>query len=149
MNGPRTLSNENMSYLVISMGESLKENQGSEVADYDLFMCAPHFTGDGTSLHQATHDFLTLLASVKEDAQLLQELEFPLNWVSNCFACPCWLYISLTCAIQADKLPPAFETRCPQPRNIFARAVSQVNFLKTLEKEIVRSIFTFLFLPSY
>jgi hypothetical protein len=67
MNGPRTLSNEHLSYLVISQ----RPSKGDE---YDLLMCAPHFIGDGTSLHQSTHELLVLLSSPKSDDDLRQEL---------------------------------------------------------------------------
>ena len=75
MNGPRTLCDEKLSYLIISLPEDGKETN-SEFGEYDLLMCAPHFTGDGTSLHQSTHDFLSLLASPLSPEQLSQELDF-------------------------------------------------------------------------
>jgi hypothetical protein len=79
MDGPRVLSNEYLSYLIISESESpLDEN----VSQYDILMCAPHFIGDGTALHQSTHALLCLLTSDKADAALAEELNGLQNWVS-------------------------------------------------------------------
>lgn len=78
MDGPRLLSDDHLSYLIISTPH---ETEG-EREEYDLVMCAPHFTGDGTSLHQSTHDLLALLASPMSESQLLEELHFSMNWVS-------------------------------------------------------------------
>ena len=67
-----------MSYLVISTSYSETE---TDEGDYDLLMCAPHFIGDGASLHQCTHEFMTLLASAQSLQDLMQKLVQPLNWV--------------------------------------------------------------------
>lgn len=72
MNGPRTLSNDYLSYLVISQQTSKEEK-------YDLLMCAPHFLGDGMSLHQSTHDLIVLLTSSKSDMDLLHDLQAQLE----------------------------------------------------------------------
>ncbi|KAG6911271.1 hypothetical protein DXG01_002110 [Tephrocybe rancida] len=120
MNGQRTLSNIHLSYLVISSPNlaslSTKDNEASDECDYDLFMCAPHFTGDGTSLHQCTNDLLALLASSSSDEDLLASIDLAQSWI--------------------DRLPPAFETRCAVPRGQFPKGVSKVNFLMAREKEI-------------
>jgi hypothetical protein len=39
---------------------------------------------------------------------------------------------------QDEKLPPGAETRLSVPRSGFAKAVSKVNFIQTLRKEVVR-----------
>jgi len=80
MNGPRTLCDGKLSYLIISLPEDGKE-MDSQFTEYDLLMCAPHFTGDGTSLHQSTHDLLSLLASPLSPEQLSQELDFSSSFV--------------------------------------------------------------------
>ncbi|KAG6901738.1 hypothetical protein C0995_008392 [Termitomyces sp. Mi166 len=118
MNGPRTLSNAHLSYLVISSPNlgSCNIDDVSGEHDYDLLMCAPHFTGDGTSLHQCTHDLLALLASSVSDEDILASIDLSQPWI--------------------NRLPPAFETRCTVPRSQFARGVSKINFLMTREKEI-------------
>jgi hypothetical protein len=79
MDGPRVLSNEYLSYLIISESESPLDKN---VSQYDILMCAPHFIGDGTALHQSTHALLCLLTSEKADAALAEELNVLQNWVS-------------------------------------------------------------------
>jgi hypothetical protein len=81
MNGPRTLSNEHLSYLVISTPVPSSETYSTDVVDYDLMMCAPHFIGDGTALHQSTHELLCLLTSTQTNEELRSELDKPQDWV--------------------------------------------------------------------
>lgn len=76
LNGPRLLSNENLSYLIISGPKDFGEN--GNMVDCDLLLCAPHFAGDGMSLHRSIHDFLSLLASSSTDEQLFKILEVSL-----------------------------------------------------------------------
>ena len=79
MNGPRTLSNARLSYLAIS---SPNVDGCSEEYNYDLLMCAPHFTGDGMSLHQCTHDLLELLASSMSNEDMLASIDLSQPWAS-------------------------------------------------------------------
>lgn len=92
MNGPRTLSNEHLSYLVIS--EPQPSDSTGDLGEYDLLMCAPHFTGDGSSLHQSTHELFSLLSSPKSEAALTEELMSMSNWVS-----PIWMRQARTVAV--------------------------------------------------
>jgi hypothetical protein len=117
MNGPRIVFDSKLSVLIISTREGeIDQQKGS--AEYDLLMCAPHFTGDGTSLHQSTHELLTMLASKRTDEQLLEDLYLSADW--------------------ADTLPPAFEHRCAVPKARLAKAATKVIFLLSMEREIVR-----------
>lgn len=70
LNGPRTLSNNRLSYLILSEGE---KSDGS-LANYELMVCAAHFLGDGMALHQFANDFLNLLGSEKTDNELKMDL---------------------------------------------------------------------------
>lgn len=81
MNGPRTLSDDYLSYLVIST-PTLQEDESE--CEYDLLMCAPHFMGDGTSLHLSTHELLALLASPLTDSEIQSQLPVftSTDWVS-------------------------------------------------------------------
>ncbi|KAF5366062.1 hypothetical protein D9757_012394 [Collybiopsis confluens] len=115
LNGPRTLSDERMSYLVISNPMESIYDDGHN-GQFELLMCAPHFIGDGASLHQCTHEFVTLLASPQSSYDLLQILTLPLNWV--------------------DLLPPALESRIQIPSSGIARAAAKVNYLQTMYNEI-------------
>ncbi|KAG6811926.1 hypothetical protein H0H92_005257 [Tricholoma furcatifolium] len=121
MNGPRTLSNNHLSHLVISLSGS---DESSLERDYHLLMCAPHFTGDGTSLHQSTHDLLAILSSSASNQELLDSIDLSTPWI--------------------NRLAPAYESRCPVPPrdHKFARAAAKINFALTKEKEIGGHRFT-------
>lgn len=83
MNGPRTLSNDHLSYLVISSSAPSSETISSDGVEYDLMMCAPHYTGDGTALHQSTHDLLCILTSTQTNKDLQRELDEHRDWVRS------------------------------------------------------------------
>ena len=131
MNGPRILSNDTLSYLVVS--PNLTSREGDQI-ECDLLMCAPHFIGDGTALHQSTHELLCLLASPRCDEELCQELGVTPNWVSIVQRAS--LGGLINSREQLDILPPAFETRLKVPSSAFQKAASKVNVLKTFQKEI-------------
>jgi hypothetical protein len=94
LNGPRTLSNERLSYLVVSRTPTPDDQlptppstpltsgdppagltddltDGDRVVDFEIFICAAHFIGDGMALHQFANDFFGLLGS----AMSLEEME--------------------------------------------------------------------------
>ncbi|KAF5373111.1 hypothetical protein D9758_001718 [Tetrapyrgos nigripes] len=122
MNGPRTLSNDHLSTLVISTPRQAKNSSAQETTHYDLLMCAPHFAGDGSSLHQCSHELLALIASQLPDAQLSEEIRFgAVSW--------------------KDVLPPALETRLPVPQSPLAKAASKINYAQTLRKEVGGHVF--------
>ncbi|THV07842.1 hypothetical protein K435DRAFT_847650 [Dendrothele bispora CBS 962.96] len=123
MNGPRTLSNDHLSYLIISIPSGDVESAAQATLQYDLLMCAPHFVGDGSSLHQCTHELFALLASPLSNAQISEEL---LNSHAS------W----------NDVLPPALESRLPVNQRRFAKAAAQVNYAQTLRKEIGGHVFS-------
>ncbi|ESK89226.1 hypothetical protein Moror_5174 [Moniliophthora roreri MCA 2997] len=115
MNGPRTLSSIQLSYLVVSSLEEQATGTSTQ-GEYDLLMCAPHFLGDGASLHQCTHELLSVLSSPNSISELEQELLGTRNW--------------------AEILPIAVDDRLPPPGNRLKKAASNVNLIKTLEREI-------------
>jgi hypothetical protein len=84
LNGPRTLSNERLSYLVVShtptldvqlptppltprisaevsAGLSAHPTCDDRVFNHELLICASHFIGDGMALHQFANDFFGML----------------------------------------------------------------------------------------
>jgi hypothetical protein len=84
LNGPRTLSNERLSYLVVSHTPTLDVQLptppstpristevsaelsahatcNDRVFNHELLICATHFIGDGMALHQFANDFFGLL----------------------------------------------------------------------------------------
>lgn len=67
--------------LIISTAIATGED-ATGLVDFDLLMCAPHFIGDGTSLHQSTHELLCIVTSSKSDAELIEELGQAKDWVS-------------------------------------------------------------------
>ncbi|KAH7867983.1 uncharacterized protein C8R40DRAFT_1063084 [Lentinula edodes] len=119
LNGSRTLSDERMSYLVISTSSDLEPSANNDEGKYDLLMCAPHFIGDGASLHQCTHELMTLLSSPQTTHDLAQSLIRPPNWV-----------------LLVDLLPPALESRLPVLSSRIGKATAKVNYLQTLHREI-------------
>ncbi|KAJ7698644.1 hypothetical protein B0H17DRAFT_324927 [Mycena rosella] len=116
MDGPRVLSNDYLSYLIISRQGTVPDGPDNETAEYDLLMCAPHFIGDGTALHQSTHELLCLVTSDKTDAELAWDLNKVQNW--------------------AEILPLNVEARLSVPASALGRAACKINYLQTLSREI-------------
>lgn len=69
LNGPRTLSQDRLSYLIISHAQDCTttspptpaHSSSGDEASYDILICATHFLGDGMALHQFANDFFGLL----------------------------------------------------------------------------------------
>ena len=78
LNGDRTLSNDRLSYLIISSdgaNTNTPTNHSLEsVKNYDLMICATHFLGDGMALHQFANDFFVILGSSMDETALLEKL---------------------------------------------------------------------------
>lgn len=136
LNGPRTLSNDRVSYLILSQPSSQlipspprtptsstsssSQDAPSEVeGSYDLLICAAHFLGDGMALHQFAHDFFTLLGGEKTQSELVELLRH--EWESR---------------RTADVLPPALEDNLPVTGNKFRRAAVKVEFQKNQDRLI-------------
>ncbi|KIY47381.1 hypothetical protein FISHEDRAFT_24173, partial [Fistulina hepatica ATCC 64428] len=121
LNGPRTLSNERLSYLILS-GKNLDCNgfRLPNLEIYDLMICAAHFIGDGMALHQFANTFLETL-SKKNEAELESMLEK--EW-----------------AFQLEKsftLPPSMESRLEEPpKSRLGRAMAAVDFQRSQERFI-------------
>jgi hypothetical protein len=97
LNGPRTLSDDRLSYLILSQTEA----SDTELPRHELLICATHFLGDGMALHQFANDFFSLLGSAKTDSELETEVhkEYQIRRASS-FAkvCPTtyWFFMKLT-----------------------------------------------------
>jgi hypothetical protein len=93
LNGPRTLSNERLTYLVISHTPTLdaqlptppstpSPDESADLAahpthddrvfNHELLLCATHFVCDGMALHQFSNDFFGLLGSDRSQEELDQ-----------------------------------------------------------------------------
>ncbi|GAA5859673.1 hypothetical protein JCM8547_006187 [Rhodosporidiobolus lusitaniae] len=67
LNGPRTLSDDRLAYLVISTPESTFSSRDDE-QEYDFFLFSTHFLGDGMALHTTANEFFTLLGGSPSEA---------------------------------------------------------------------------------
>jgi hypothetical protein len=99
LNGPRSLSNSRLSYLVVSQPPEdglgiptppvtphlSADATGDITRQYELLICAMHFIGDGMALHQFANDFFCLLGCEKTapELELQLETEWRERWASN------------------------------------------------------------------
>lgn len=117
LNGSRTLSNERLSYLVVSTVQNTSDIAKSADAtqNYDFLICATHFLGDGMALHRFANDFFGMLGGLLSEQQLTVILE------DECKRC----YETLNEAA----LPESIESRLPSsPGGKFYHAASLVDF---------------------
>ncbi|WRT70723.1 uncharacterized protein IL334_007721 [Kwoniella shivajii] len=61
LNGPRTLSNERLGYLVVKAPSPNQSEQAK--GEYEIMLCATHYLGDGMALHSFMNEFYILLGS--------------------------------------------------------------------------------------
>jgi len=113
LNGPRTLSDNRLSYLIISQNVS-------SPSDFDLLLCTTHFIGDGMSLHQFANDFLHLLANDMTDPELEagRYLEWQKRMVKN-----------------SPTIPAPLDSSSPMESRL-RRAAFDVDFKLTEERQI-------------
>ncbi|KAH7916416.1 hypothetical protein BJ138DRAFT_1121796 [Hygrophoropsis aurantiaca] len=134
LNGPRTLSNDRLSYLVVVQRGSLlpsppltpppspilSESYKPEVSlqNHDLLICAAHFLGDGMALHQFASDFFGLLGSEKTQGDL--ELQLSEEWRSRWASVP----------VGMSAFPITLEDSLGEEPSRFRRAVGKVDFTR-------------------
>jgi len=78
LNGERTLSNDRLSYLILSSSSSSNDDDSAHT-DFDLLICAAHWIGDGMALHTFANELFHLLghhASDESALMVLLEQEF-------------------------------------------------------------------------
>ncbi|KAH7886096.1 hypothetical protein F5I97DRAFT_1877637 [Phlebopus sp. FC_14] len=135
LNGDRTLSNERLSYLIVSCGDpsslpspplTPRETQTKAEVTYthDILVCAVHFLGDGMALHQFANDFFQLIGSDKSQTELESQLHE--EWATHCRPSP-------------DKtftLPNALEDNFVVDPSRIRRAVEEVDFKSAQHKAI-------------
>ncbi|KAI0778372.1 hypothetical protein BD413DRAFT_630739 [Trametes elegans] len=155
LNGPRTLSNSRLSYLILSeppsspvlmptpprtpspTNVSLDVSSGSEDEaevevegkhEYELLICAMHFLGDGMALHQFANDFFGLLGGASSDDELREVLEE--EWQSR------WRLAPEECI-----LPAALEDNMPLPSQRFRRVAAHVDFQLSQQRLVGGQLF--------
>lgn len=86
LNGPRTLSNDRLSYLIVSrppvdsathtppLTPDLSELPPTADSQYEILFLTTHFVGDGVGLHQLANDFFVMLGSIKDQDELDNQL---------------------------------------------------------------------------
>ncbi|EJF66868.1 hypothetical protein DICSQDRAFT_131140 [Dichomitus squalens LYAD-421 SS1] len=157
MNGPRTLSNDRLSYLIISEpitspelmptpprtpSPALSEphepeleaadDEGHQEAErthqYELLICAMHFIGDGMALHTFANEFFGLLGGEKSEDELRDMLED--EWRSR------WAVAPEECA-----LPSALEDNMPLSPAKFRRVAAKVDFQLSEQRLVGGQVF--------
>ncbi|KAI0275009.1 hypothetical protein BC834DRAFT_965456 [Gloeopeniophorella convolvens] len=145
LNGPRTLSNDRLSYLIVSRtptsethlptppatpqisedSAELPQQVADRVANYELFICAAHSIGDGMALHQFANDFFGLLgnASSQEDMEQLVVDEWNQRW-------------GRPLPPEVSVLPASVEENLGFEQNHFRRVVGRVDFQTSLDRQI-------------
>ncbi|CAL1695027.1 unnamed protein product [Somion occarium] len=149
LNGPRTLSNSRLSYLIVSSPSShsiptppLTPTSAEELAtdlqpaverpedkQHDILICAMHFLGDGMALHAFANDFFGLLGSEKSDSELKLQLvdEWEMRWGSP--------------AHDTSILPRSLEENMPVKWTRIRRAAARVDFLMSQEELVGGQVF--------
>ncbi|TFK77390.1 hypothetical protein BDN72DRAFT_40739 [Pluteus cervinus] len=120
LNGPRTLSNSRLSYLIVSEPPS----EGNEdTQNHDILICTTHFLGDGMALHQFANHFFNLLAS-KTEVELKDLLQQ--EWETRCKA-----------SHGQSVLPASLEDRLPKESQVgFKRIAERIDFQLSQDKLI-------------
>ncbi|KZP25385.1 hypothetical protein FIBSPDRAFT_820874 [Athelia psychrophila] len=119
LNGPRTLSDNRLSYLILSQNVS-------SPSDFDFLLCTTHFIGDGMSLHQFANDFLHLLGSDMTDREL--EVGLYLEWQKRMVK-------------NSPALPAPLDSSFPTESRL-RRAALDVDFKRNEEKQLGGHAFT-------
>jgi hypothetical protein len=112
MNGPRTLSDSHLSHLNLAIASEINPN--GDLHPYHLLITAPHFIGDGISLHKMAQELLILLSNTDSLLSTL-EAEIPLA---------------------SSRLPLDMESQLPKPRSLLQSAVQNVEYQLNQAREI-------------
>ena len=134
LNGPRTLSNARLSYLLASYPHSDDLCNSDATTEFNIMICAVHFLGDGMALHQTANDFFLLLGGKSNDShddhvRTVDELyailddEWKLRWASA--------------PEDEQPIPANTELRLPLPKGKFQDAAVKVDFRKNQDRLIV------------
>ncbi|KAG8996935.1 hypothetical protein FRB93_000605 [Tulasnella sp. JGI-2019a] len=152
LNGPRTLSNSELSALLVSSEPTLH----ADGEEWNVLFCATHFIGDGMALHQTANDFFRLLAGsdsegaspsdffeeskTRSEEELLATLES--EWIER-WSSPKTAEkdgvaqgSSVAGVEGMQPIPAPTESRLPQPRGKMHAAAVKVDF-KNSESRLI------------
>lgn len=155
LNGPRTLGNERLSYLILGSvpaertasiptpaatpapsqerAEAFPTFSGDDVQEYDLLICATHFVGDGMALHTFANEFFRLIAGKDKNGneKTTEEIEEMLEqeWVTRWGL---WKQGG-----SEDVLPHSVEGALPTVNGRMKAAAAKVDFKNREGKDIV------------
>ncbi|KIO16701.1 hypothetical protein M407DRAFT_85718 [Tulasnella calospora MUT 4182] len=125
VNGKRILGADRLSYLILTENHSNTDDH----AEYILFICSTHSTGDSVAFHLLANDFFTIIAGTKigsrctaTDLEELVRKEWQARWGSGS---------------TRVVLPPPVEDRLPLARSMLRKAVGKVDFLNRAREQIV------------
>src|SRR5258708_34741040 len=143
LNGPRTLSDNRLCYLIVSVPSSSPPNPNPERASasrvtYEMIVCFAHTINDGTAGHYFMNELLALLGgpstgshpviSSDELSQVLEE-----EWESR------WGLKGAKYSPEGFMpIPRPAEERMPVPEGRLRAAVETVAFQNSQRKDIVR-----------
>lgn len=124
LNGPRTLSDERLSYLYISSPDHVDWTSEKE-QDFICMMCATHCIGDGMALYSALNDFFILLGGDGDESELRRLLDAEMDDIRRG---------------SEMQLPREVEKCLPEtPSARIYGAIATVDYLVNQRKQIVRS----------
>ncbi|KAL5536002.1 hypothetical protein ACEPAF_4096 [Sanghuangporus sanghuang] len=156
LNGPRTLGNERLAYLILGnvpaetrdvlpspaatpspsddRTEAFITSSTDDVQEFDLLICATHFLGDGMALHTFANEFFRLIAGKGEDGvsrsteqiEEMLEQEWETRWGSRQSAS----------STNADVLPPSLEEALPDVTGRFRNVAAKIDFKNSEAKSI-------------
>ncbi|EIN13965.1 hypothetical protein PUNSTDRAFT_95410 [Punctularia strigosozonata HHB-11173 SS5] len=124
LNGPRTLSSNRLSYLIVSRpsaprsapADDAPHEERESLQDFEILLCATHYLGDGMALHTCANDFFTILGGPLTQEALIQILsdEAPPRWDTPIH--------------NAATLPVPLEDKLPQTHGKFQQVAAKLTF---------------------
>ena len=132
----KPLTSERLSYLYFVIPPPhLVDVVSLKAENYSLVLTLKHCVGDGTSLHNASHEFLAIIAgpdaasgTPRSDAELAKLLDH--EWSRR------WTSLSVE---GFEPIPPPTEACLLQPKTRFQAAALKVDYLRNQETFIVRA----------
>ncbi|KAK6906569.1 hypothetical protein I203_100555 [Kwoniella mangroviensis CBS 8507] len=105
LNGPRTLSNYRLGYLVVKAPTTSISAEAK--GEYEIMLCATHYLGDGMALHSFMNEFYALLGSDLTTQDISRKISEKLD------------------PEEAVEIPRSLEDRLPPSKSKLASAVGK------------------------